>query len=543
MKNLTAQTSKTHHQVRPLVRTSLIFLLLFVLSACMPLPQGTDGNIITIQIEADGTTISANIPSGTTVQAALEQAGITVNSLDRITPPSQTLLTKPTNVVIIRVTERFEIEEQIIPFQRQTVRNESLPEGQTLLIQPGINGIQQITYRIVEEDGVETANAIFKSVSLSDPLPEIIMVGVQTPFTAIPISGTLAYLTAGNAWIMEGTTGERRPLITTGDLDGRVFSLSPDGQWLLYTRGADEGDDYINDLWALEVNRDPLKPIYMRVDNVIHFADWIPGSSSLKVAYSTVEPREIAPGWQANNDLQTITINPNGIVLNQREIIEANSGGIYGWWGTNFSWSSDGEYLAFTRPDSIGVVDLENGEFIDLIDLIPLQTRSDWAWVPGLGWSPDSAVLYTVNHVPMSGLSSNEMSPLFDLTAITLDESLEIPLAPQSGMFAYPVPSPKLDGSRFLIAYLQAIFPEQSETSRYRLLLMDRDGSNRQNIFPPEGAPGLEPQSIVWSKSFEEGTTPWLALIYQGNLWLIDPVSNQAKQITGDGSIGRIDWK
>lgn len=518
-------------------------MVMILLSSCVPLTQESGGDNIAVQIEADGNTKSVDIPSGITVQVALEQAGITVNSLDRITPPSQTLLTNATVITLTRVSERFEIEEKIISFQRQTVRNESLPEGQTLLIQPGINGIQQITYRIVEENGLETSNTIFKSVSLSDPLPEIIMVGVQTPFTAIPISGTMVYLTAGNAWIMEGTTGERRPLITTGDLDGRVFSLSPDGEWLLYTRGADDGDDYINDLWALEVNRDPLKPIYMRVDNVIHFADWIPGTSSLKVSYSTVEPREIAPGWQANNDLQTITINPNGIVLNQREIIEANSGGIYGWWGTNFSWSTDGEYLAFTRPDSIGVVDLENGEFIDLIDLIPLQTRSDWAWVPGLGWSPDSAVLYTVNHVPMSGLSSNEMSPLFDLTAITLDESLEIPLNPQSGMFAYPVPSPKLDGNRFLIAYLQAIFPEQSETSRYRLMLMDRDGSNRQNIFPPEGAPGLEPQSIVWSKSFEEGSAPWLALIYQGNLWLIDPATNQAKQITGDGSIGRIDWK
>ena len=337
---------------------SLLFLLLFVLSSCVPFPQESGGNTIAIQIEADGNTTTLEVSSGITAQAALEQAGITVNSLDRITPPSQTLLTKPTNIILTRVTERFEIEEQIIPFQRQTVRNESLPEGQTLLIQPGINGIQQITYRIVEENGVETANAIFKSVSLSDPLPEIIMVGVQTPFTAIPISGTIVYLTAGNAWIMEGTTGERRPLITTGDLDGRVFSLSPDGEWLLYTRGADEGDDYINDLWALEVNRDPLKPIYMRVDNVIHFADWIPGTTSLKIAYSTVEPREIAPGWQANNDLQTITINPNGIVLNQTEIIEANSGGIYGWWGTNFAWSNDGEYLAFTRPDSIGVVDL-----------------------------------------------------------------------------------------------------------------------------------------------------------------------------------------
>jgi hypothetical protein len=521
---------------------TVILAALLLLTACGPLTAEATGSQITIQIEADGSTNSILVSSGVTVKAAVQQAGLDIGNLDRITPPSQTILTAPTSIKITRVTETFEIEERIIPFQRQTVRNESLPEGQTLLIQPGINGVQQITHRILKENGVETSNAIFKSINLSDPVPEIIMVGVQTPFTAIPISGTIVYLTSGNAWVMQGTTGERRPLVTTGDLDGRVFSLSADSKWLLYTRAAGEGKDYINSLWALEIDRDPLKPIYMRADNIIHFAQWIPGSS-IRVAYSTVEPREIAPGWQANNDLQTITINPNGIVLAQREIIESNSGGIYGWWGTNFAWSNDGNYLAFARPDSIGFVDLENGSFVDLIDLIPLQTRSDWAWVPGLGWSPDSTILYTVNHAAMSGLASNEISPLFDLTAISLDDNLEIPLIPQSGMFAYPMPSPRLEGNRFLVAYLQAVFPDQSETSRYRLMIMDRDGSNRQAIFPPQGAPGLEPQTVVWSKSAPDGSLPWLAIVYQGNLWLVDPSTNQAKQITGDGSIGKIDWQ
>ena len=542
MKKLAFHSGLSTKHNRAICWLFIILAAFVLLAACVPLTNETVGSQIVIQIVVDGSTKSVQVLSGTTVQAALQQAEVEIGNLDRISPPSQSLLTSPTTITVTRVVESFEIEERIIPFQRQTVRNESLPEGQTLLIQPGINGVQQLTHRILKENGVETSNAIFKAINLSDPVPEIIMVGVQTPFTAIPISGTIVYLTAGNAWVMQGTTGERRPLVTTGDLDGRVFSLSADGKWLLYTRAAGEGKEYINSLWALEIDRDPLKPIYMRADNIIHFAQWIPGSS-IRVAYSTVEPREIAPGWQANNDLQTITINPNGIILAQREIIEANSGGIYGWWGTNFSWSNDGQYLAFARPDTVGLVDLENGSFVDLIDLIPLQTRSDWAWVPGLGWSPDSTILYTVNHAPMSGLASNEISPLFDLTAITLDDNLEIPLVIQSGMFAYPVPSPRLDGNRFLVAYLQAVFPDQSETSRYRLIVMDRDGSNRQAIFPPEGAPGLEPQSVVWSKKANDGSIPWLALIYQGNLWLADPTTSQAKQITGDGSIGRIDWQ
>ena len=62
-------------------------------------------------------------------------------------------------------------------------------------------------------------------------------------------------------------------------------------------------------------------------------------------------------------------------------------------------------------------------------------------------------------------------------------------------MFAYVSVSSVQPSSRerpYEVAYLQAIFPEQSETSRYRVVVMDRDGSNRRTIFPANDAPGLE---------------------------------------------------
>jgi len=34
-----------------------------------------------------------------------------------------------------------------------------------------------------------------------------------------------------------------------------------------------------------------------------------------------------------------------------------------------------------------------------------------------------------------------------------------------------------------------------------------------------------------------------MAVIYQNNLYLINPGDGQAQQITGDGLIGSIDWK
>jgi hypothetical protein len=73
---------------------------------------------------------------------------------------------------------------------------------------------------------------------------------------------------------------------------------------------------------------------------------------------------------------------------------------------------------------------------------------------------------------------------------------------------------------------------------------MDRDGSNRRTLFPAEDAPGLEPQTPIWAPDTIEGQTgDFLAVIYQGNLWLVDSGSGEPFQVTGDGLVTRIDWK
>ncbi len=501
---------------------------------------------IQIGINADGQSHIVEIPAGSNVEEALEIAEIPVNESDRVEPPLYTLLGEDDQVEITRVEEVFETQEEIIPYERQVVRNESLPEGETRLIQLGQNGLQEITYRSVYEDGEEISNNLVKTVILQASVPEITMVGVQAVFAPIPIPGVIAYLSGGNAWIMEDSTANRRALVTTGDLDGRIFALSPNAGWLLYTRKSEKGPaEEINTLWAVSTTGKPKDPIPLGVANVVHFAGWRPNGGT-RIYYSTVEPRAAAPGWQANNDLGMVNFSA-GWSTNPKEIVESNAGGIYGWWGMNFMWSPNGSKLAYARPDGIGLVNVDTGKFDPLLDITALSTHSDWAWIPGLAWGGDSRTLYTVTHAPASNLVSLEDSPYFDLSAVSISNSTNIQLSPQTGMFAYPSASPIRPSGKeqmYQIAYLQAIFPAQSESSRYRVIVMDRDGSNRRAIFPPEDAQGIVPQTPIWTPDPVPGQTgDFLAVVYQGNLWLVDSGSEQAHQITGDGLISRIDWK
>ena len=513
----------------------LLGLALAILGGCAP--KRREG-MLTVKVIADGKTHTVRLPVGSSAQQAINAAGVKLGNLDRTEPPAYTLLNDGDTVRVVRVREKFAVREEIIPFERRILRNEALPEGETRLVQAGVNGRREVTYRQVFENGKMVSNQAVKSVVVKKAVPEIVMVGVQTPFVPKPIPGRLAYIAGGNAWIMDGNTGKRRPVVTTGDLDGRVFTISPNRRFLLFTRKSDKKGE-LNSLWLADLDSSPPKLTDLGVRNIAHFADFAP-DSSFTIAYSTVEPRAAPPGWQANNDLYTLSFSATGWESEPRLRLEANSGGIYGWWGTTFAWSPVEERLAFARPDAVGLFNFGDDALTPLIHLVPYQTNADWAWEPGVAWSPDGNTLFTVTHGEPG--SDDETSPHFNLTAYVLPLNLEVTLVEDVGMFANPAPSPKMkDGYR--VAFLQAVFPQKSEISRYRLVVMDRDGSNRKVLFPPQGALGMQPQKVVWSPEALENSDFAIAAIYQGNLYLVDAKTGEAQQLTGDGLVSAAAWR
>ena len=525
-------------------------ILLFAGSACSSSPPPpTPREEISVQIEVDGQFLTASVPAGSTVGTALESAGITLTSKDRVEPGEVVLLTDDAEIQVIRVEEIIETEQVVIPFQVIRQPTENLPAGQEKLLQAGKNGLKEVAYVRVFEDGQEVSFGEINSIGLDEAVDEIILVGVQSSIAPIALPSPLVYISNGNAWMMDQSTANRFLIVSTGDLDGRIFRLSRDGKWLLFSR-TEEDEDIINSLWAVEIDSSGNTLVELDTENVIYFADWVPGTEHV-FAYSSVESRAYAPGWQANNDLIIKRFSENGWTSTVDILQETNSGGsVYGWWGTDFQYSPEGDFLAFASPGQVGIIPTtEEQEKSILLEIIPYKTQGDWAWMPGIGIGPLGNVIYSVDHAAQEGNLSTEESPVFDLVAIPLTGGGARRIVHDVGMFAYPLPSPvraKPSGeASYQVAYLQAVFPERSATSNYRVALMDRDGSNQHLVFPATDKPGLQPLQGwgAWSpEEFEIGTGYPLAVIYEGNIWILNPGTGDFWQVTGDGRVQGLDW-
>ena len=516
-------------------------------SACSTSPQPPPPEDISVQIDVDGQSIPLELPKGTSVDTALQTAGITLSGSDRVEPSGSMLLVEDSHIRVIRVEEVVETEQVVIPFQVMRQPTEDLPTGQEKLLQSGKNGLNEIVYIRVFENGEEVSFSEVSSREIEAAVDEIILVGVQSSVAPVSLPSPLVYVSNGNAWIMDQSTANRALIVSTGDLDGRILRLSEDGSWLLFTR-AEEDEDIINSLWVVEVETGGGLLINLDTDNVIHFADWF-SVLDQKFVSSTVEPRLSAPGWQANNDLIIKVFSNNGWTSRVSTLQETNYGGVYGWWGTDYQVAPERDYVAYSSPDQVGIITVEEADKNVLMDIVPYKTQGDWAWMPGIGIGPLGNVIYTVDHTAQEGSNTTEESPLFDLVAIPLLGGGVRTLVEDVGMFAYPLPSPiqaKPTGeASYQVAYLQAVFPEQSSTSNYRVALMDRDGSNQQLIFPSQDKPGLQPSRGwgAWSPKPIDGEDVYpLAVIYEGNIWIIHPQSGEFWQVTGDGRVQALDW-
>jgi hypothetical protein len=504
----------------------LFMMLLFSLALFSCEPQRR------VVIRHDGET-RVLMTEAKTVREVLAQAEVGLGPLDEVEPPIWSEIDRSATVEVIRGREV--VVEQELPFSREIVKDEALVEGESRLVQLGVNGKERVIYLVKTFQGEEIEREILDVQVLQAPQDEVIVVGIRGNFLPTPVQGTIAYISNGNAWIMRGSSAEKRPITFEGDLDQRVFSLSHDGTSLLFTRSAEEGASSFNSLWVVNTVVVGAQLHSLGIRDVI-YGEWSPDGTRL--AYSTAEKTSSVPGWKAKNDLWISST--DGVTRTM--VLAPSEEGAYSWWGSTFSWSPDGASLAYATADSVGLVDPAKGIKRTLLKFPEYHTYKNWVWVPSPSWAPDSRFLTFIVHGSFSGAQSPEDSPLFDLWVAGVDGRFAIKLVDQVGMWSYPRWSPKIgnssDASVSRIAYGVAQSARHTEDSAYDLYVMDRDGSNRSELYPPEGAYGLTDPDVVWSPRGD-------SLIFRrdGNLYRLNVEGGEVVQLTSDGRSSQPQWK
>jgi Tol biopolymer transport system component len=476
----------------------------------------------------------------------LARAGVELSDLDRLEPAEFTAITDGMIITVVRVQHEVITVDQVIPFEEQFVNDTSVPPDESRILEAGQNGLEQLVYRVVFEDGVEVERTQIRRITVQEARPRVVLVGVRDTFTPVPITGTVAYLTGNkevgyNAWVMRGSSGLQRRLTSDGTLDTRVFALSPDGRQLLFTRRTSEtlANSQLNRLWLLDTTRLSPEPVDLGQPDVL-WAQWAPDGES--IAYSTGEVAVGAPGWRAHNDLWTAELNSRLRLVRRRQVADPAAGGVYGWWGTRYVWSPSGRYIAYAQADSVGHIRVRDGRRTELRRFPPFRTYSQWVWVPELSWSPDNRFLTSVIHGPSSTGEAPEDSPVFDVWIFDIERPLAVKQANEAGMWAAPAWSPAQAGEAgeprsSQIAFSRARSPYESANSPYDLYVMDRDGSNWRRIYPAQGDLGLKEPQVAWGPTGRQ-----LITVHENDLFLIDLPRDLVRPLTIDASAQFVVW-
>ena len=526
-------------------RLALLLMLSLMVAACRPAEPETSIDVILV---VDGGEETYGFSHHLSVDQLLASAEIELGPRDRISHPLVSQVDDGMRITIRRVREKQVCELEEIAFQRLQYPREGIAAGTRQLGQPGQAGVREACYRVIYEDDVETENVLLGDPTIiKESIDEIIYVSTAETVAPLSIPGRISYINHGNAWTIKSDAANKQALTQDHHLDSLVFHQRDDGQRLLFTSEIDATDDFFNELWLITTDGGSEAKRLTPTD--VLFAEWRPYTTNA-IAYSTGEGAVGSPGWKALNNLWLITIDlESGRALTINEILPESSGGLFGWWGTHFAWSPYGDNLAWARPDGIGVVDFDEKKMKPLVSYAVFHSASTWVWLSPISWSHDNQLLASIVHGAPLGDEPAEKSPIFDIAVTSADGRFSAPLKLSAGMWAAPTFSPNTAGlaadySEGDLAWLQAREPDNSMSGEYDLYLADRDGSNQKRLFPPAGAPGirksdfgLTAKEIAWSPDAR-----YIALIYLGDLWLIEVETSLAHQVTFDGGSSNPVW-
>lgn len=120
------------------------------------------------------------------VRPAAEQGAPAAFAATTASPAASTPKPSPTPTHTPVITTRDEPAREVVPFERASVDDSSMPQGQTAVTTVGQNGERTRTYRVTLTDGKETKRELVSDAVTVQPVTEVTSIGTYVEPAAPP---------------------------------------------------------------------------------------------------------------------------------------------------------------------------------------------------------------------------------------------------------------------------------------------------------------------------------------------------------------------
>jgi len=216
-----------------------------------PPPPSPDGTVttgpsvsVTVMVLHDGTstTTSSTVP---TVGALLQQMGLRVSALDKVTPPLIAGLPGVAVVRIVRVTQTTERQNIDVPFRATTKHSDKVELGVESTAQTGANGLTQKVFRKTFQDGKLVGTVLASTQVVRAARDEVKLIGTHQPSCGCQggsASGLATWYSIGGLTSASTTLPFGTVVKVTNTANGRSVNV------VIRDRGPYAGPDRIIDL-------------------------------------------------------------------------------------------------------------------------------------------------------------------------------------------------------------------------------------------------------------------------------------------------------
>ena len=141
-----------------------------------------------------------------TVEEALEEVGVELDGRDVVRPGRARLVKDGDRIVFHDIeVKRRAVDDEVIPAPVKEVEDDSMPEGETEVVEEGASGLRDVTYRITFRNGDVVRRVVVAQDVLRRPVARVVHVGTQQPVTANYAGGNsvwdrLAECESGGNW-------------------------------------------------------------------------------------------------------------------------------------------------------------------------------------------------------------------------------------------------------------------------------------------------------------------------------------------------------